>query len=44
MATGTLLVVFDLLGEELDFRPGQYLWVELLDPHYDEDKGPRRHI
>ncbi len=44
MATGTLLVVFDLLGEELDFRPGQYFWVELLDPPYDDDKGPRRHI
>ncbi len=44
VATGTLLVVFDLLGEELDFRPGQYFWVELLDPPYDDDKGPRRHI
>jgi ferredoxin-NADP reductase len=41
---GTLMVVFDLLGEEVDFRPGQYFWVELLDPPYDDEKGPRRHI
>jgi ferredoxin-NADP reductase len=44
VAKGTLLVVFDLLGEEMDFRPGQYFWVELLDPPYDDEKGPRRHI
>ena len=44
VAKGTLLVVFDLQGEEVDFTPGQYFWVELLDPPYDDDKGPRRHI
>jgi ferredoxin-NADP reductase len=44
VAKGTLLVVFDLLGEEVDFRPGQYFWVTLLDPPYDDEKGPRRHI
>jgi ferredoxin-NADP reductase len=44
VAKGTLLVVFDLLGEEVDFRPGQYFWVTLLDPPYDDDRGPRRHI
>jgi ferredoxin-NADP reductase len=44
VAMGTLLVIFDLLGEEVDFRPGQYFWVELLDPPYDDEKGPRRHI
>src|SRR5919201_815145 len=38
------MVVFDLLGEEVDFRAGQYFWVTLLDPPYDDDKGPRRHI
>jgi ferredoxin-NADP reductase len=38
------MVVFDLLGEEVDFTPGQYFWVTLLDPPYDDDKGPRRHI
>src|SRR5438034_9423579 len=44
VAKGTLLVIFDLLGEEVDFRPGQYFWVELLDPPYEDEKGPRRHI
>jgi ferredoxin-NADP reductase len=44
VAKGTLLVLFDLQGEEVDFRAGQYFWVELLDPPYDDEKGPRRHI
>src|SRR5919197_2599827 len=44
VARGTLLVVFDLLGEEVSFRPGQYFWVTLLDPPYDDERGPRRHI
>ena len=43
VARGTLLVVFDA-GERFDFRPGQYFWVELLDPPYTDDRGPRRHI
>lgn len=44
VAKGTLLVVFDLLGQEVDFEPGQYFWVTLLDPPYEDDKGPRRHV
>jgi ferredoxin-NADP reductase len=44
VAKRTLMVVFDLLGEEVDFQPGQYFWVTLLDPPYDDEKGPRRHI
>jgi ferredoxin-NADP reductase len=44
VAKGTLLVVFDLLGAEVDFTPGQYFWVTLLDPPYDDERGPRRHI
>src|SRR5580765_1366566 len=44
VAKGTLMVVFDLLGEEVSFTPGQYFWVTLLDPPYDDEKGPRRHI
>jgi ferredoxin-NADP reductase len=44
VAKGTLMVVFDLLGEEVDFQPGQYFWVTLVDPPYDDEKGPRRHI
>jgi ferredoxin-NADP reductase len=44
VAKGTLMVTFDLLGEEVDFQPGQYFWVELLNPPYDDEKGSRRHI
>jgi ferredoxin-NADP reductase len=44
VAKGTLFVLFDLLGSEFDYRPGQYFWVELLDPPYQDEKGPRRHI
>jgi ferredoxin-NADP reductase len=44
VAKGTLLVIFDLQGQEVDFKPGQYFWVELIDPPYQDEKGPRRHI
>jgi ferredoxin-NADP reductase len=44
VAKGTLLVVFDLLGATVNFQPGQYFWVTLLDPPYDDEKGPKRHI
>jgi len=44
VAKGTLLVLFDLDGHDFDYRPGQYFWVELLDPPYDDEKGARRHI
>jgi ferredoxin-NADP reductase len=44
VAKGTLLVTFDLLGEEVDFQPGQYFWVELPDIGHDDERGLRRHI
>ncbi len=44
VAEGTVLAVFDLGGAEVDFRPGQYFWVELPDRGYDDEKGLRRHI
>jgi ferredoxin-NADP reductase len=44
VAKGTLMVTFDLQGEEVDFRPGQYFFVTLLDPPYEDERGPRRHI
>jgi NAD(P)H-flavin reductase len=31
VAKGTLMVTFDLLGAEVDFRPGQYFYVTLPD-------------
>ena len=44
VAKGTLLVTFDLLGEEVDFTPGQYFFVTLPDVGRQDDKGLRRHI
>jgi len=44
VARGTLLVVFDLLDEEVEFTPGQYFFVTLLDPPYDDERGARRHF
>jgi ferredoxin-NADP reductase len=44
VAKGTLMVVFDLHGEQVDFVPGQYFWVELPDRGYHDERGLRRHI
>ncbi len=44
VAKQTLFVVFDLLGEEIDFRAGQYFWVELPDRGDNDERGLRRHI
>jgi len=44
VAKGTLFVVFDLLGEELDWIAGQYFWVDLLESPYEDERGLRRHI
>jgi ferredoxin-NADP reductase len=44
VAKETLLVVFDLGGEEIDFTPGQYFWVELPDRGHQDERGLRRHI
>ena len=39
MAKGTLLVLFDLQGEEVDFRPGQYFWVDVARPAVRRREG-----
>ena len=44
VAKGTLLVTFDLLGEEVAITPGQYFFVTLPDVGYQDDKGLLRHI
>src|SRR4030095_4219763 len=44
VAKGTLMVVFDLLGHEVDFVPGQYFWVELPESGYEDERGLRPHI
>ncbi len=44
VAEGTLFVTFDLLGEEVDFQPGQYFFVTLPDTGHQDDRGLRRHF
>ena len=44
VAKGTLLVTFDLLGEDVNFKPGQYFFVTLPSVGDEDDKGLRRHI
>jgi ferredoxin-NADP reductase len=44
VAKQTLLVTFDLLGEEVEFQPGQYFWVTLPDIGHQDERGLRRHI
>jgi ferredoxin-NADP reductase len=44
VAKGTLLVTFDLLGEKVDFSPGQYFHVTLPNIGDEDEKGLRRHI
>ena len=44
VAKETLLVTFDLLGEEVAFRAGQYFFVTLPDIGHQDERGLRRHI
>jgi ferredoxin-NADP reductase len=44
VAKQTLLVIFDLLGREVDFEPGQYFFVTLPDVGHQDERGLRRHI
>ncbi len=44
VARETLLVTLDLLGEEVDFVPGQYFFVTLPDAGHSDERGLRRHI
>ncbi len=44
VAKGTLLVTFDLLGEEVEFEPGQYFFVTLPESGHQDERGLRRHI
>lgn len=44
VAKGTLSVTIDLLGEEVDFTPGQYFFVTVPDVGYQDKRGLRRHF
>lgn len=42
IAKETLLVTFDLLGQELNFKAGQFCRVTLLNPPYNDNRGNSR--
>lgn len=42
VAKDTLSVEFDLLGKKVDFLPGQFITVRLLNPPYEDEKGNER--
>jgi ferredoxin-NADP reductase len=44
VAEGTLMVTFDLLGAEVDFKAGQYFHVTLPEIGHQDERGLRRHI
>jgi ferredoxin-NADP reductase len=42
IAKGTLMVEFELLEGKVDFKPGQFFMLELLNPPYNDEKGNKR--
>ena len=44
IAKGTLLVTYDLLGKNIDFKSGQYFYITLLNPPYHDNLGAQRHF
>ena len=44
IAKETLLVTFDLHGEQVNFRPGQYFFITIPNMPYADDRGNRRHF
>lgn len=44
IAQGTLMVTFELLGEQLEFKAGQYFFLTLPNLIYPDQRGSRRHF
>lgn len=44
IAEGTLEVSFEVLGEQPEFKPGQYFFVTLPKLHYPDTRGNKRHF
>lgn len=44
VAKDTIRVIFDLMGENLDFAAGQYIYVTIPDLPFTDEKGNRRHF
>lgn len=44
IAKGTLFVTFGLLGQKIDFKPGQFFFIILPNPPYLDGRGAIRHF
>lgn len=44
IAKGTLLVTFDLLGNQIDFKAGQYFFITIPKLNYPDNSGNIRHF
>lgn len=44
VARQTYKIIFDLLGEKVNFQAGQYIYVTVPNPAFDDNRGNRRHI
>lgn len=44
IATGTLQVTYDLMGGDLSFKSGQYFFITLINPSFNDERGSRRHF
>lgn len=44
VAKGTLQVTFDLLGNQIDFKAGQFFFITIPKLNYPDDHGNRRHF
>lgn len=44
IAKDTLCVTFDLLGKEVNFKPGQYFFITIPKLNYDDPRGNIRHF
>lgn len=44
IAQGTLMVTFDLLGEQPEFKAGQYFFLTLPKLTFPDERGARRHF
>jgi len=44
IAKGTLLVKLDLLGKNINFKPGQFFFITIPQLNYPDSKGNVRHF
>ena len=44
VAEGTMRIVFDLMGQKIDFEAGQYILITIPNPPYIDEDGNKRHF